>query len=210
MKRLFVALGLAFALALIALPEDEPAHAATCTATDPCVTLVGGDIIVTVLGTQVAKIPAPVKTVTVKVPIPGPVQTILRPVPGPVKTILVPGPTKTVYRTRTVTKTVPGPVRTVTATPSPTGQAPVPSATLSPAPHLTPSPPVVIKKILPGKVVIVTKTKAIGISIGLILFGGLIGILVSYLAGRTTAKKKARQDELDNLRELKSDLISKE
>lgn len=203
MKRKIAAVGLAITLVFLAFyGNSQPVQAATCPATNPCVSIVGSDIVVVILGQQVARIPAPVKTVTVSVPtqIPGPVRTIIRPVPGPTRTVIVPGPTRTVVK--------PGPTVYVTAKPAPapgqTGQNQSPSATLTSQPTSPDGSRIITE---PGKVVVVTRTKAVGISLGLVVLGGILGFILSYLLGRVTARRKARQDEIDNLNELKNDLF---
>lgn len=200
MKRLFVTLGLASMLALNVFPQPHPAQAASCPASNPCVTIVGGDIVVVVLGREVARVPAPIKTI--QVPVPGPTRTVI--VPGPVKTVKVPvpGPTRTVIK--------PGPAVTVYVTPKPaptppTGQNPSPSATLSPQPAKTE-----VKVVHdPGKTVTITRTRAAGISLGLIALGALLGLIAVYLAGRF-ARRKAKKEELRNLSKLSNDLFPKE
>lgn len=203
MKRLFVTLGILSMLSFYAYPQS--AEAAGCTVSDPCVTLVGSDIVVTVAGVQVAKIPAPVKTVQVKVPVPGPVKTIIQSIPQPGTTVIIPGPTKTVK--------VPGPtvtiIKTVTGTPQP-AQTITSKPTVRVTPVPVPSPSVVVKTV-PGKTktVTVTRTKAAGISLLILILGIILGFTAVQLAGRF-AKRKAQKEEVSHLADLRDGLFPKE
>lgn len=219
MKRVLVAIGLALMLVLFAF-GDQARPASDC---EPsalgtiCTTLVANDIVVTLAGREIARIPAPVKTVSVKVPVPGPTQLI----PGPVRTIIVPSP-------------VPGPVRTVYVTsPGPVVHSPVPApsrTTSGPVvPKLTPTPgsatvsavpsPVVTSSPspVPGKtsirfrdrVVKVSVPQAIAISAGLLLLGLILGLAALYVVYRV-GEKDGENIAARRGHELLHDLFKKE
>src|SRR6188474_2791030 len=99
MKRALVAIGLALMLVLFAFPGT--AQAKDCESTSlglVCANIVGDDIVVSLLGQEIARINVPVKEVIVKVPQPAVT------VPGPTTTIKLPG------------QNIPGPTATVTIT----------------------------------------------------------------------------------------------
>jgi hypothetical protein len=207
MKRLIAAMGLAAGLALFATPS--PVQAADCPATNPCVTLQGSDVVVVVLGREVARVPAPVKTV--KVSVPGPTVVVPSPVPGPVRTVTVtspvPGPVRTVY----VSSPAPGKTQGPVPVNSPVGQSPTPRATLTPEP--TPSPSRASlpdgSKAVPKERVVVTKIQAAGISALLIGLTILAGVVL-YLFGRMRQRAKDREAELDRFRHLRDELLERD
>src|SRR5215216_5186536 len=100
MKRILITFGVVI---LILLGTAEPASAQECADVSGvgtvCARLVNDEIVVSVLGVQVAKLDAPVVSSTVRVNIPGPAVTV----PGPERTIRVSGPRSS---PSTITRTI--------------------------------------------------------------------------------------------------------
>lgn len=174
-KRVAVAGMVAALIACVAAPA---ASAADCVSVN-----------VKVLGQTVAACVPVSQLPTIEVP--GPRVTIN--VPGPVRTVSVPGPTKTV--TKTVTNSVPGPTVTrnvnstqnstatvtknstsrATVTKNSTSQSTVTQETFTTA---TPKPGEKVITEDETKTVTITRLKAVGISLGLVLLGALIALLL--------------------------------
>lgn len=195
MKKALIAMGLAL-LVLFAFPNT--AQAQDCKPTTlgtVCVNLVGQDISVTLLGQEIVRIPAPIKEVQVNVPgprvtIPGP--TINVPVPGPTRTIQVPGvsrPQPTVTITVDRSGQIVPPRVTVTPTTSPQASVGASSRTVSPT--VTESPNEHVKE----KGVRITVPQAVGISLGVLAFGIIAGLIAVYLA-YASGYKDSEQAEL--------------
>lgn len=215
-------MGLAPILLVLALfVSPNKAYAQDCESTTVgtiCASLVGDDVVVTLLGQEIARITAPVKEVRVEVPVPGPTDIIKVPVPGPTKIIEVPGPT------RTVAVPVPGATSEATATvtlrPGQQGAARVtikPSATPSLGAKTPGSnPTATVTKTAPPKVVVdehekkvrITIPQAIGLSVGLLLLGLLLGLLALYIA-YTMGYKNSEQAEAKKWREFSDNLFGK-
>jgi hypothetical protein len=195
MRRRVVATGLAALLVPLAIlgAPSEPARAIDLPS--PVATL----------------LPGPVRTIIKEVPVPGPVQTVIKLVPTPTP---VPGPTRTIYLGSP--SPVPGPTKTVYVD-RPVGQSASTRATLSsgttdtgvPSPSVTVSPsPVPGKTVTKERRVKVTVPQAIGISIGLVLFGIVAGLLALY-AVYTLGYKDSKREETNKMRELADDLFGK-
>jgi hypothetical protein len=216
MKKALIARGLVPILLVLALfVSPDKAYAQDCkptTAGTICASLVGDDVVVTLLGQEIARISAPVREVTVEVPVPGPTDIIR--IPGP--TVTVPGPI------RTITIPVPGATTTATATVtlSP-GQGPTARGTIGPstlpstaenAPGANPT--VTVTKTLPPKKVVderrvrITIPQAIGISLGLLLLGLAMGLLAMY-ASYAVGYKNSEQAEAKAWRRFSDDLFGK-
>jgi hypothetical protein len=226
MKKALITMGLVpIILALVLFVSPNKAYAQDCkpsTLGTICASLVGDDVVVTLLGQEILRIPAPVKEIRVEVPVPGPTDIIKVPVPGPTKIIEVPGPTKT------VTVPVPGKpgetsTATATVTLSPSGQKGAARDTMKPS--ATPSagenspgakPTVTVTKTAPPKVVVderekkvrITIPQAIGLSLGLLLLGLLLGLLALY-AAYTVGYKNSEQAEAKKWREFSDNLFGK-
>jgi hypothetical protein len=230
MKKALITIGLVpmiLALVLFVFPSKATA-APECEATSVgtiCARLVGNDVVVTLLGQEIARIAAPVREVEVQVPVPGPTEIIPGPteiIPGPTRTTTIPpipGPTTTV--------TVPGSDSTSTATATvtlrPSGQSSEarvnigPSATVSGgdiAPGSTPqaietitSPPKTVVDEREKKVT-VTIPQAIGISLGLLLLGLLLGLAAVY-AAYAVGYKNSEEADLKEWRKFTNDLFGR-
>ncbi|QIN94038.1 hypothetical protein PP459_gp196 [Streptomyces phage Wakanda] len=220
MKKALITMGLVpIMLALVLFVSPKKAYAQDCESTTLgtiCASLVGNDVVVTLLGQEIARISAPVREVEVQVPVPGPTDIIR--VPGPTRTVTVPGPTKT------VAVPVPGSNATATATVTlrPSGQSGArrdniePSTTPSAGKTPGVTPTVTVTKTASPKVVVderekkvrVTIPQAIGISVGLLLLGLLLGLLALYTA-YTVGYKNSEQAEAKAWRRWSDDLFGK-
>jgi hypothetical protein len=222
MKKALITMGLVpLLLVLVLFVSPNKAYAQDCkpsTLGTICASLVGDDVVVTLLGQEIFRIAAPVKEIRVEVPIPGPTEIIH--VPGP--TIAVPGPTKT------VTIPVPGApgsntTATATVTLRPSGQRDVARGTLEPSTTpsageitpgsnptatvtITPSPKVVVDE--RDKIRTITIPQAIGLSVGFLLLGLLLGLLALYSA-YTVGYKNSEQSEAKKWRQFSDDLFGK-
>lgn len=208
MRKALIAIGLAL-LALFAFPTT--AQAADCEQSplgQVCVSLVGQDISVTLLGQEIVRIPAPVREVEIRVPGPrvtiaGP--TINVPVPGPTRTIEVPG------------VSIPQPGPTVTVTVRPDGQIVRSRATVTssssraessvPTPTITETQNVASKPKEKVKEVKVSVPQAIGISAGLFLLGMLLGLLAIYSA-YAIGYKNSEETELKTWEAFRNEILS--
>jgi hypothetical protein len=222
MKKALITIGLVPIFLVLALfVSPDKAYAQDCESTTLgtiCASLVGDDVVVTLLGQEIARITAPVREVTVEVPVPGPTDIIR--IPGP--TITVPGPTST------VAIPVSGSTSTATATVTlrPSGQRDVARDTIEPSTTpsadeispgfnptatvtVTPSPKRVVDdrdKI--DKVRTITIPQAIGLSVGFLLLGLLLGLLALYSA-YTVGYKNSEQAEAKAWRRFSDDLFGK-
>lgn len=212
-------------LALVLFVSPNKAYAQDCkpsTLGTICASLVGNDVVVTLLGQEIARISAPIKEIRVEVPVPGPTDIIKVPVPGPTRIIEVPGPTTTV---NVPVPGKPGSNSTATATVTlhPSGQKGVARDTIKPS--TTPSagkntpgsnPTVTVTKTASPKVVVderekkvrITIPQAIGLSVGLLLLGLLLGLLALY-AAYTVGYKNSEQSEAKKWRQFSDDLFGK-
>lgn len=216
MKRAMGVIALALLLVLllftgVAEPQSNCEQSAGGLGT-VCTTVVGNDVVVTLAGREIARVPAPVKTISVKVPVPGPEQIVQ--VPGPVRTIIqsspVPGPVRTVFVDR---EGEPVPVRTVLV-PTPVPVASLtpqsPSVTVTPQPSPTPTPePVVEERVrFLDREVRISVPKAIAISAGLLALGilaGLVGLFIAYYVGY----KDSEEQENRNWASFKNELFGR-
>lgn len=206
-------MGLAL-LALFAFPTN--AHAADCEQSplgQVCVSLVGQDISVTLLGQEIVRIPAPVREVEVRVPgprvtIPGP--TVNVPVPGPTRTIEVPGvsipqPGPTVTITVRPDGQIVGPRATVTSTPTSSSSraeaSSVPTPTVTETQNVTSKPKEKVKEVR------VSVPQAIGISAGLFLLGLILGLLAIYSA-YAIGYKNSEESELKTWEAFRDEILS--
>lgn len=204
MRRIFVTLSIILSLLLA---TASPAQAQDCANVagvgTVCARLVNDEIVVTLLGTEVARLVAPVVQSTIRVQVPGPVVTVSGPtitVPGPVRT--VPGPTRTIFIIRDG--------ETITVTPSPTTRQNTQSrGTVTITPSLRPSPPapsprtVVVEK---EKTVTISIPKAVGFSVGFVLLGillALIALWVIYIVGYKEGEEGNKRFLLEFLRDLR-------
>ena len=207
-------------LALVLFVSPNKAYAQDCETTKAgtiCASLVGNDVVVTLLGLEIARISAPIREVKVEVPVPGPTIRL----PGPTETVTIPVPGPTEY--------LPGPsapTATATVTLSP-GQEGVAHGTINPsarpsettnapsasnAPEVTTtvtaSPEVVVDEREREKKVTVTIPQAIGASVGLLLLGLLLGLSALY-AAYTVGYKDSEQAQAKAWRRFSDDLFGK-
>lgn len=169
--------GLAFVLALFSILGMQPAEADICVQPVTCVVL--PPVTITVPGPVVT---LPRQTVTKKVPYPVTTTDIVR-VPGPVRTVTLPRETVTVTENGQTGQTVTSRA-TVTATETQT---------------VTATPPTETKTVYQTRykdgVITVEKAKAVGISLGLLLLGGLLALFAMYLAYAVGYKDSELEEE---------------
>lgn len=196
MKRIFVTLCICMSLllnnALPASAEAPPDCAEIAQVGRVCSVLDGDEIVILVAGREVARFIAPVVRSTVRVTVPGPRVTV----PGPRRT--VPGPTRTIYVTRNS--------KTITIRPSPSaGQTIVErdTVTITPSPHPKPSP--AVKVVEKERVITLSIPKAVGFSVGLVLLGILIALLLLW-ALYTIGYKEGNEGDKKFLRDFLNEL----
>lgn len=212
-------MGLAFTLVLFAFPNTAEAQECESTTLGSiCARVVANDVVITLLGQEILRIPAPVREV--KVEVPGPRVNI----PGPTQTVRIPGPTVT------ATEEVVAPGATVTIRPG--GQDDTPRVTVDPSSRASgsgssseeesnqsePTPTATETETIetegPAKTNTKTKTievsvpQAVGLSIGLLLLGLVLGLLALYTA-YAVGYKNSEQSELKAWQQLRSDLFGK-
>lgn len=175
--------GLAIMLALFSILGVQPAQAADiCVSPVVCVT-------VSVPGPTV-RIPGPTVVLPPDPPVTLPRRTVTVPVPVTTTDIVrVPGPTVT------ETQRVPGPTRTVTET----GQTSTTTATVTETETatVTATPPTVTQTVTRTRdgIITVEKAQAVGISIGLLLLGGLLALLALWATYTVGYKDSELQEE---------------
>lgn len=169
-------------LALFSILGMQSAEADICVQPVTCVVL--PPVTITVPGPVVTRPPVtlPRQTVTQKVPYPVTTTDIVR-VPGPVRTVTLPRETVTVTENGQTGQTVTSRA-TVTATETQT---------------VTATPPTETKTVYQTRykdgVITVEKAQAVGISLGLLLLGGLLALFAMYLAYAVGYKDSELEEE---------------